>query len=204
MFIDRARIKAVSWERCIFSKNSEEFHVFSNLAGTKMLKFWKYVKYIENQGLDKRQYCFANISASKARIYMNLFSVNFYLVNLSVKFLEDLYTFYRKWLRLQLVCAHLCTDLHEIVFGGQLLSCEHKHKISLWSEISLRRYLQNNTDVILNFQCILHIFTIWASKFWPNLKNTWNSLEFLEAQFQNVRISLEKVHLSQLTACILA
>ena len=36
------------------------------------------------------------------------------------------------------------------------------------------------------------------------MKNTETSLEFLEAQFQNVRISLKKVHLSRLTACILA
>ena len=35
-------------------------------------------------------------------------------------------------------------------------------------------------------------------------KRTWTPLEFLDAQFQNVRISLEKVHLSQLTYCILA
>ena len=58
----------------------------------------------------------------------------------------------------------------------------------------MQRYLQNNTGVclILNFQCILHVFKIWASKFLPNLKNTETSLEFLEAQFQNVRISLKK------------
>ena len=51
-----------------------------------------------------------------------------------------------------------------------------------------------------------NILKIWASKFPSNLENTWNSLEFLEAQFQNVRIRilLERGHLSQLTACILA
>ena len=37
-----------------------------------MLKFWKYGKYIENQDLNKRQYCFANISATKASIFMKL------------------------------------------------------------------------------------------------------------------------------------
>ena len=47
------------------------------------------------------------------------------------------------------------------------------------------------------FQCILYIFKIGASKFLPNL-------EYLEAQFQNVMISLENVYVSQLTAFILA
>ena len=37
-----------------------------------------------------------------------------------------------------------------------------------------------------------------------SIKNTWNFFDFLEAQLQNVRISLEKVHLLQLTAFILA
>ena len=35
-----------------------------------MFKFWKYGKYIENKGLIKRHYCFANISATKAPILM--------------------------------------------------------------------------------------------------------------------------------------
>ena len=95
-----------------------------------------------------------------------------------------------------LFCKYLAnksSDLFEIFYSIQLLSCELNFKISKWSRLLLRRYLQNNTDVclILNFQCNLHNFKIWASKFKPNLKNTWNSLEFLQALFQNDRTSLE-------------
>ena len=44
-------------------------------------------KYIENQGLNKHQYCFANISGTKARILMKFYVVvNYYLVSLSFKF----------------------------------------------------------------------------------------------------------------------
>ena len=44
-------------------------------------------KYIENQGLNKHQYCFANISGTKARIFMKFYVVvNYYLVSLSFKF----------------------------------------------------------------------------------------------------------------------
>ena len=43
-------------------------------------------KYIENQGLNKHQYCFANISGTKARILMKFYVVvNYYLVSLSFK-----------------------------------------------------------------------------------------------------------------------
>ena len=47
-------------------------------------------KYIENQGLNKHQYCFANISGTKARIFMKFYMVvNYYLVSLSFKFHDD-------------------------------------------------------------------------------------------------------------------
>ena len=48
---------------------------------------WKYIEY---QGLNKRQYCFAIISISKAWIFMKFYVVvNYYLVSLSLKFQED-------------------------------------------------------------------------------------------------------------------
>ena len=52
----------------------------------------KYQKYIENQLLKTiHQYCFANISAMKARIFMKFYMVvNYYLVGLYLKFHEDL------------------------------------------------------------------------------------------------------------------
>ena len=51
---------------------------------------WKYAEYIENQGVNKDQFCFANISTTKARIFMKFYVVvNFYLVSLSFKFHED-------------------------------------------------------------------------------------------------------------------
>ena len=69
-------------------------------------------------------------------------------------------TFYCKCTTIQLMQAHLCTDPHDI---GNLSSQDSywpPHKISWRSELLLRRYLQNNTGVclILNLQCILHIF----------------------------------------------
>ena len=43
-----------------------------------MLKFWKHAKCIQNQGLNKCQYCFANISVTKARIVMKFYMVVIY------------------------------------------------------------------------------------------------------------------------------
>ena len=55
----RARKQAVSWLRCTFSMRTLHFDIvlskiprsfmyFTNLAGTLMLKIWKYAKYAEN------------------------------------------------------------------------------------------------------------------------------------------------------------
>ena len=81
-------------------------------------------------------------------------------------------TIKRAHARLKLVHAHLCTNLHKILNLSSQDSIWPPHKISWRSELSLRRYLQNNTGVclILNFQCILPIFTIWASKFLKHWK----------------------------------
>ena len=47
-------------------------------------------KYIENQGLNKHQYCFANISGTKARIFMKFYMVvNYYLGSLTFNFHKD-------------------------------------------------------------------------------------------------------------------
>ena len=54
-----------------------------------MLKFWKYEKYKGNEGLNKHQYYFANISVTKARIFMKFYVVvNYYLVSLNLNFIE--------------------------------------------------------------------------------------------------------------------
>ena len=68
-------------------------------------------------------------------------------------------------------------DLHEIWNLGS--------QDSIWppwrSEFSLSRYLQNNIGICLihNFQCILHIFKIWASKFLKRWKVVQILLMFL-------------------------
>ena len=49
----------------VSSKVPKSFMYFSNFRGILMLKFWKYEIYIENQGVNKRKYCFAIISATK-------------------------------------------------------------------------------------------------------------------------------------------
>ena len=44
-------------------------------------------KNTENQGLNKHQYCFVNISGTKAWIFMKFYMlVNYYLVSFSFKF----------------------------------------------------------------------------------------------------------------------
>ena len=80
------KIQHRSWERCIFLimfgylkilslKVLMSFMYSSNFGGTLILKFWKYAIYIENQGVNKRQYCCANISATKALIFTNFYVV---------------------------------------------------------------------------------------------------------------------------------
>ena len=41
------------------------------------------------------------------------------------------------------VCARMCTDLYQKIFGGSLLCWELKSQVSLRSDLPLRRYLQN-------------------------------------------------------------
>ena len=84
--------------------------------------------------------------------------VNYYLVTLSFKFHEDLCIDARtnvvnarahvlsRVRRLWLVRVHLCTDLYEIWYLWSQDSNWPPHKISGRSELTLRRYLQNNID----------------------------------------------------------
>ena len=85
--------------------------------------------------------------------------IKYYLESLSFKFHAPVH-------------AHLFTNLYIIWNSISKDSIWPPHKISWRSKLSLRRYLQNNTGVclILNFQFILHIFPIWASKFLKNWK----------------------------------
>ena len=65
-----------------------QFSQIGVLEGFYNAYLWKY---IENQGLNNHQYCFANISRTKARIFMKFYMVfNYYLVSLSFKFHKDL------------------------------------------------------------------------------------------------------------------
>ena len=74
----------------LFPKIPTGFIQFSQigvLEGFYNENLWKY---IENQGLNKHQYCFANISKTKALIFMKFYVVvNYYLVSLSLIFNED-------------------------------------------------------------------------------------------------------------------
>ena len=99
--------------------------------------------------IKKHQYCFANISATEARIFMKFYMVvNYYLVILCIKFHSDwcinararvvnarnrdkMYgnAAKRAHARLQIVCARVCMDLYEKSFDDSLLSYEYKSQI---------------------------------------------------------------------------
>ena len=104
MLIAQAKKQPISWDICPFLHLigtfwylvSKEFHdnliIFhlERLLRCETVKIWKIhwkLKYLESQ------YCFANISARKARIFMKIFMVvNYYLESLSFKLYEDLFT----------------------------------------------------------------------------------------------------------------
>ena len=96
----------MSWERRSFSneiltfwncafKNSKEFHVVFKFGRIFDAQIMKCEKCIENQGLNKCKYCFANISATKARIFMKFYVA----VNLSCEL---------KCTHKSCKCVHLC------------------------------------------------------------------------------------------------
>ena len=136
-----------------------------------------------------RKFCFANISATEARIFMKFYVVvNYYLVSVDFKFHGDLCTTTcargvnpctrdKKCACLQLKRVHLCTDLCD-TWNLRSQDSNELSFMKIWAfvaEIFVKQYwhLLN-----LNFQYILHIFEIWASKFLTNLKiheTPWNS-----------------------------
>ena len=62
--------------------------------------------------------------------------------------------------RLRSVCARVCMDLYQKKVVGSLLSYELKFQISLRSELSLQRYLQNCTD--FKKSSIFNVFSIFS------------------------------------------
>ena len=152
--------------------------------------------------------------------------VKYYLVSLSFKFHEDPCRNARAWVVnartrdktcacmfttcahacLQLVRSHLFTDLPEIPNLSSQDSIWQPHKISWRSELFLRRYLQNNTDVclILNIQCIFTNIQNTSPPTHQSVKIILNLLEFLETIYKKVRISGEKRDLSHFVGSLLA
>ena len=98
MLIAQARFQPITLDRCTFFDEivtfwylaSKKFHNHSviihlvRLLRCETVKIWKIhwkLKYSESQ------YCFANISAMEARIFMKFYMVvNYYLLSLSLKF----------------------------------------------------------------------------------------------------------------------
>ena len=151
----------------IVSKNSNRFNVTFTDWWIGGLVFWIFVKIHWLLGLNKRQYCFVNISATKAGIFMKFnVEINYYLVNLIFKLHEHPCTNSRT----RVVKARTRDKMGSRMFTTHALAFIHgslwilnwqdsnwpPHKISWRSKLSLRRYLQNNTDIclILNIQCI--------------------------------------------------
>ena len=95
------------------------------------------------------QYCFANISATKAWVFMKFYMVvNYHLVSLSFKFHADWCINARARAvkarahvlsRLRAFMPRARASVHGSSVGGRLLSYEHKSKISERSEFLLRR-----------------------------------------------------------------
>ena len=81
---------------------------------------------------------------------------------------------------LQLKRAHLCTDLFDIWNYSSKDSNLHPHKISWGSELSLRRYLQNNIDFPITL--IFNVFSIFLQFCNSKVKvdNYWIVMEFFE------------------------
>ena len=68
--------------------------------------------------IKKHQYCFANISATEARIFMKFYMVvNYYLVNLSFKFHEDL----NSNARARVINARTCNKTRVRVYNSYVL-----------------------------------------------------------------------------------
>ena len=107
------------------------------------------------------QYNFANISVTKAPILMKFETkvhkiVKDYHKRSRARFVATK----RACARFVFVCASVCMDLYQRKFGISLLSYELKFQISLRSELSLQRYLQNCTD--FQKSSIFNVFSIFS------------------------------------------
>ena len=123
------------------------------------MKIWKLHWKLRSK--NKGQHCFANISTMKARVFLKFyFVINYYLVSISCTFHEDPCTNARAQVLNRCTRDKTCAQ----AFTARSGAIMHR---SSWNLKLMRKYLQNNTGIcwILNFQCILHISYIWASKF---------------------------------------
>ena len=96
------RIQNMSWDWCFqfteigpfWDLVSKKFHNHSVII--HLWRFWRCInaeisKIHWKSMIKKHQYCFANISATKARIFMKFYVVvNYYLVIICIKFHSDL------------------------------------------------------------------------------------------------------------------
>ena len=100
--------------------------------------------------------------------------------------------------------AHFCNYV-PIFFNLSSQDSQWPHKMLWRSRNSLQRYSQNNTVffLILNFQCILHIFTnmsLQNLQRWKITEWLWN---FFETRSQNGPISVQLKHQSEFIFCVL-
>ena len=87
----------------------------------KILKIHGKLKYSESQ------YCFANISATEARIFMKFYVVvNYYLVSLSFKFPEDM-------------CINACA----VVINARIRDITRSRAFTTRGHVSIHRSLGN-------------------------------------------------------------
>ena len=97
------------------------------------------------------------------------------------------------------VCTCLCTDLYKtfliVLYYHMSLNFKfHKDLVKI-----MGRYTQNNKDIclIINFQCILHIFTNM------DLQSLQMIMDFLETRYQNGQGFGRRWHHFKLTGCLL-
>ena len=95
------KIQNMSWDWCFHFTEigpfwdlvSKKFHNHSVIIHLWRLRRWKIAEISKihwKSMIKKHKYCFANISATEARIFMKFYVVvNIYLVSLSFKFHED-------------------------------------------------------------------------------------------------------------------
>ena len=159
-----------------------------------MLKFWKYTKYIENYGLNKRQYCFANISATKAPIFMKFDTeVHQMIENYHKNFRKDPYTHARTWgVNVRAHVYESCAHVYARIFTKNhliILYYMMNKRIKFHKDRSFR--CRDICKLVLTF--VNHQFSMYfpyyhnyvpqKSSRWIITKELWN---FLETRYQNV------------------